>query len=230
MLWSRSWRGISPLLAREGWTLPRLAAALRPHIPREALLLGWSLGGQIALRLALDAPDHVAGLALVSSTPRFVTAADWPHGIAPGVLNHFAQHLGDDWRDTVRDFLELQVRGSRDAQVALTTLHAALLKHGEAAPAVLARALTVLRESDLRAELGAVTTPTLVLSGQYDRVTPPGAALALAAALPHAQQHEFARCGHAPFLSHEQEFATVLRAFAAATFEPRDNTRGRVSG
>jgi pimeloyl-[acyl-carrier protein] methyl ester esterase len=118
----------------------------------------------------------------------------------------------------VRDFLDLQVRGSRDAPAALATLQAALFSHGEAAPAVLARALAVLREADLRERLGAIRMPALVLSGQYDRVTPPGTARALATALPGARHHEFARCGHAPFLSHEAEFTPRLREFAAAAF------------
>ncbi len=216
----------SPALRRDGWTLERLAAAIAPQLPPDALLLGWSLGGQVALQLALEAPARVAALALVSTTPRFVAGDGWPHGIAASVLAHFARHLGGDYRETVRDFLELQVRGSRDAPAALATLQAALFDHGEASPAVLARALEVLRHADLRERLAQVATPALVLGGQYDRVTPPGAARALAAALPRGRHHEFARCGHAPFLSHEADFAASLRAFAAEVFgddAPRDD-------
>jgi pimeloyl-[acyl-carrier protein] methyl ester esterase len=205
-------------LRREGWTLERLAAAIAPRLPADALLLGWSLGGQVALQLALDAPARVAALALVSTTPRFVAGDDWPHGIAASVLAHFARHLGGEYRETVRDFLDLQVRGSREAPAALATLQAALFSHGEAAPVVLARALEVLRHADLRDRLGQVATPALVLAGQYDRVTPPGAARALAAALPRGRHHEFARCGHAPFLSHAAEFTAALRGFAAEVF------------
>ena len=161
-------------LAHDGWTLERLAAAIAPQLPRESLLLGWSLGGQVALQLALDAPERVAALALVSTTPRFVVGADWPHGIAASALTHFARHLGGDYRETVRDFLDLQVRGSRDAPAALATLQSALFSQGEATPAVLSRALEVLRTADLRAQLGAIDVPALVLSGQYDRVAPPG--------------------------------------------------------
>lgn len=215
-------------LRRDGWTLERLAAAIAPRLPADSLLLGWSLGGQVALQLALDAPARVAALALVSTTPRFVAGDDWPHGIVASVLAHFARHLGSDYRETVRDFLDLQVRGGRDAPAALATLQAALFSHGEAAPAVLARALEVLRHADLRPRLGEVARPVLVLAGQYDRVTPPGAARALAAALPHGRHLEFARCGHAPFLSHAAEFAAALRGFAAHVFAAggrRDDAR-----
>jgi pimeloyl-[acyl-carrier protein] methyl ester esterase len=203
-------------LAREGWTLERLAALAAPQLPRGALVLGWSLGGQLALQLARAAPERVAALVLVSTTPRFVAGDGWAHGVAPSVLAHFASHLGGDYRATVHDFLELQVRGSRDAAAALAALQAALFAQGEASPDVLARSLEVLRHSDLRAALPAIDVPALVIGGQYDRVTPPGAARALAAALPRARHHELARCGHAPFLTHEAEFGALLREFAAS--------------
>ena len=200
-------------LQREGWTLERVATQLAPRLPLASIVLGWSLGGQLALQFALQSPERVAALILVSTTPRFVAAPDWPQGIAASVLAHFAQHLGGDYRATVSDFLDLQVRGSREAPAALATLQSALFSHGEATAPVLARALEVLRQADLRARLGAIEVPSLVTGGQYDRVTPPAAARALAAALPGGRHHEFARCGHAPFLSHEAEFASLLRAF-----------------
>lgn len=202
-------------LRQRGWTLPALAALALPQVPHGALLLGWSLGGQVALQLAHDAPGHVAGLVLVSTTPRFTQGDGWSQGVAPAVLAHFAKHLGSDYRATVHDFLELQVRGSREAGAALAALQAALFAQGEAPAAVLQRSLEVLRQADLRALLPAIAAPALVIGGQYDRVTPPGAARALAAALPDARHHELARCGHAPFLTHESEFAALLREFAA---------------
>jgi pimeloyl-ACP methyl ester carboxylesterase len=52
-----------------------------------------------------------------------------------------------------------------------------------------------------------------VAAGQYDRVTPPAAGAALAAALPHATYVKYARAAHAPFLSHPGQVLTTLRAF-----------------
>ena len=60
-------------------------------------LLGWSLGGQIALQLAAipRAAGHVAGacntrvaatvnrLVLIAATPRLPAAPDWPYGALP---------------------------------------------------------------------------------------------------------------------------------------------------
>lgn len=116
-------------------------------IAGEYSLLGWSLGGQIALQLAAAearratrpgragaaAPIH--RLVLVATTPRFVAAPDWPHGAPAERLAAQAGGLRSDYRRTVSDFLELQVRGSADGGVALEQMRAALFAHGSVAGA-----------------------------------------------------------------------------------------------
>ena len=93
--------------------------AVLAALPPRCALLGWSLGGQIALEMAVRAPARVVKLVLVATTPRFTQASDWPHGMRPTVLAGFAGHLERDLRATVIEFLELQVRGSEQSEVVL---------------------------------------------------------------------------------------------------------------
>ena len=190
--------------------------AVLEALPPRCALLGWSLGGQLALQTAARAPDRVARLVLVATTPRFVAEATWPHGMADSVMQRFATQLASDWHQTVEDFLQLQVRGSRDATAALAQLQRALREHGEAQPAALAAGLEILKSVDLRDVAAQVHVETLVVSGQHDRITPPGASAWLAATLPHAHAVELPRAGHAPFLSHAPDFTRELRVFLEA--------------
>ena len=190
--------------------------AVLEALPPRCALLGWSLGGQLALRIAARAPDRIARLVLVATTPRFVAQADWPHGMTDSVMQRFATQLASDWHQTVEDFLQLQVRGSRDATEALAQLQRALREHGEAQPAALAAGLDILKSVDLRDSAPQIQVETLVVSGQHDRITPPGASAWLAATLPRAHAVELPRAGHAPFLSHAQDFTRELRAFLEA--------------
>lgn len=192
------------------------ARLLLAALPSDCTLLGWSLGGHLALRMATLAPDRVSRLVLVATTPRFARASDWPGALPAEVLDGFAQHLTTDYRRTVADFLELQVRGSQDAEAVRAKLRRALFEHGEATPAALAAGLEIIRHSDLRSLLPAVRQPTLVLAGQYDRITSPTVVQALATALPHATYAEFRRAGHAPFLSHSADFDAALMNFISA--------------
>jgi pimeloyl-[acyl-carrier protein] methyl ester esterase len=187
--------------------------ALTALLPPGARLLGWSLGGQLALQLATRA--RIERLVLLASTPCFVVRADWPHALAPEVLAQFAHQLQCNYRQALADFLELQVRGSAHAASALATLRAAILTHGEAAPEALSAGLEMLMRNDLRSQLGELGAPVLLLYGERDRITPPAAALATAALLPRSMALGVRRAAHAPFLSHPAEVLAALQEFLA---------------
>jgi pimeloyl-[acyl-carrier protein] methyl ester esterase len=192
-----------------------LAAAL---LPTEALL-GWSLGGQLALSLALatqGTPIAPQKLILVATTPRFLSAEGWSCGLSRETLQHFAQSLERDLCGTIADFLGLQVRGSQRAAQTERQLRAALDAHGIAQLAALRAGLGSLATTDLRARAPALGLPTLLIGGLNDRVTPPAALEALAALLPRARLKLLARAGHAPFLSHPDEVADAVLEFLAA--------------
>ncbi len=183
-------------------------------------LLGWSLGGQIALDLAAAVPGSVERLVLVATTPRFAANADWPYGMPAATLEKMAIQLRTNYKRTVNDFLELQVRGSVGSEKVLADLKSSLFEHGEAHPKALVTGLTTLESSDLRPMLNLVRAPTLVIAGQYDRVTLPAASRALGEALPDARYVEIRRAAHAPFLSHTAEFAALVTEFLRGSGTP----------
>jgi pimeloyl-[acyl-carrier protein] methyl ester esterase len=197
--------GRSPELMTKDFeaVLPTLISEL----PDDCTLAGWSLGGMLALRAAELAPERVRALILLHSTPKFVATPDWSYGIASTVLDQFAHALEVAQQQTVSNFLDLQVRGSRDADRLLQQLRESLQVHGHARASALAAGLELLRSADLRATARRIDLPALLISGQYDRVTPPGAAHAMADLMRHAQLEELPRTGHAGFLSQAEDVA-----------------------
>jgi pimeloyl-[acyl-carrier protein] methyl ester esterase len=193
--------------------LAEAARLVFASVPTGATWLGWSLGGLIALRAALDSPQMMRALILANATPRFVTAADWPEAMPPEQLQEFAAGLGQDYRETLLRFLSLQVRGDESARASLRQLREALFARGEPETAALAAGLELLRVNDLRPELGRVRTPTLVIAGGYDRLTPPDAGKHMAETIPGARYALIPKSAHAPFISHAEEFTSVLTAF-----------------
>src|SRR5882724_12536649 len=198
--------------AEQAWLIHTTLAS----VSNRYSLLGWSLGGQIALDLAAAMPGQIDKLVLVAATPRFAQSADWPYGMQPAAITKLATQLRQNYRQTVRDFLELQVRGSIEGSSVLEQLRHALFVHGEAQPEALEAGLNTLATSDLRPTLPHVKAPTLVIAGQHDRITAPGASRVLAAALPDARYVEMRRAAHAPFLSHRKEFTAALEQFLRA--------------
>ena len=205
---------------RSGWPvetrdLAGLARAVFPCVPRGAAVLGWSLGGMLALELARRHPRHLRALILMATTPKFLAGPDWEHGLAPAVLDEFTHGLAQDYRRTVQNFLALQTRGDEHALATLRMLRSKLASHGEPDERALAAGLEVLRNADLRDALPRIALPALVVAGEHDRLTPPGAGRELAAQLPMARYRLIERSGHAPFLSHPDAVLAEVHGFLA---------------
>lgn len=205
---------------RSAFDLATAVEEIGRALPWRCHLLGWSLGATLALRFALDHPDRVRRLVLVGATPRFVAGPGWDCAMDPAVLDGFAAMLVTDYRKTVQDFLTLQMRGDAHGASALRTLRAQVFEYGPPEPAALQAGLSVLAETDLRNELPGVQSPALVLSGDRDRLTPAEAGRRLADGLPHARFHAFHRCGHAPFLTHADDFADRVGRFLGGRENP----------
>jgi pimeloyl-[acyl-carrier protein] methyl ester esterase len=218
---------------RSPWTPQASAqqqlAALAAMLPRGATLVGWSLGGQLALQLASDPALAVRRLVLIATSPRFVRTDDWPHGLPAETLRQFAMQLEGDAAKTIADFLELQVRGSLDAAAVRATLQSSLQQHGAAHPQALMAGLALLEHNDLRELARRNDAPALVIAGQYDRVTPPQAADALGQLLPHSQLLQIKRAGHAPFISHPGEVGAALLGFVREDARQRRSADSRVT-
>jgi pimeloyl-[acyl-carrier protein] methyl ester esterase len=195
-------------------TLQTWADDLTRQLPDGTMLLGWSLGGQVAMRAALDHPHKITRLVLLASTPKFVAAADWQRGMAAADLQAFGSALMADPQATLLRFLSLQTRGMADQKMCLQQLRQTLLAAPQGANEALSSGLAILRETDLRSELARLTQPTLVLHGMLDTLTPPAAGAWLADALPVAQHIELLRAAHAPHLSHREEVAAAISHFA----------------
>lgn len=204
-------------------------AALAAALPRAATLVGWSLGGQLALQLATQPALAVRRLVLIASTPRFVQGPDWPAGLPAATLQAFAAQLERDAPRTIADFLELQVRGSLDAAGVRSRLQQALQQHGAARAEGLRAGLELLQHNDLRELARRVDLPALLIAGQYDRVTPPQAAHELARLMPRAQLLQIPRAGHAPFLSHPAPVSAALLEFLLSDVRPRRGAASQVS-
>jgi len=177
-------------------------------------VLGWSLGGQIALQWARVRPQRIRRLVLVATTPSFVTRSDWTCAMAPETLAQFGDELRVAYRLTLLRFLTLQVQGSDDGRRTLGQLREHLFERGEPTPQALEAALALLATTDLRRSLHEVEAPALVVAGTRDTLVPLAATQALAAALPRATHAAITGAAHAPFLSHPAPFLDALRAFA----------------
>ena len=195
--------------------LEPVVEAIARRVPR-ALWAGWSLGGLFALHAAATRPDAVRGLAMLCASPRFVRGDDWPLGMSPEIFRGFALGLRSDYRATLERFIALEAFGSDDARHEMRMLREEVFARGEPAAHVLADGLALLETGDLRDALLALPMPTLWLAGRRDRLVDPRAMRAAAERVPRAEVAVVEHAGHAPFLTHADEVAAAIDAFAGA--------------
>lgn len=187
--------------------------AIAGAIPARSHLLGWSLGGLVAHDLARRHPGRINKLILVATTPSFLQRDNWPHAMLPAVLANFGARLSNNYAETIKSFLALQVLNTPNIRDTVTVLRNAITSHGKADHVALLSALAILRTTDLREQVPHIPHTTLVLQGDHDALTPEPAGRWLANHLPRAQYVMMPHAAHAPFLSHRTSFLHELNLF-----------------
>jgi len=177
-------------------------------------LLGWSLGGMVALEAARAPLVDSRSLVLVSTTPKFAAGDDWSHGLPAGQVKAMDRDLRNNYAATMGRFFKLMFAENEISLPRYQELARKCGGAGRLVDAAMAQAgLQTLRESDLRPLLPEVTNPCLVLHGDQDQIIPAEAGRYLADHLPHAVWQSFDGCGHAPFLSRPEPFCQSVMEF-----------------
>lgn len=181
---------------------------------RPALWVGWSMGGLSVLRLARLHPERVAGVFMVASNPCFVRRPDWPTAVEASVFGHFAAELNEDKEATLRRFMALQVLGDKHALKTLKQLQRAMQARGQASMQALQSGLQQLQECDLRQDLALLECSLHWHLGGRDALVPVALADSLKTLNANIEISIEPDAGHAPFVSHPDNFRRELVDFA----------------
>ncbi len=194
-------------------SLAAVADDIANSLPSRGHLLGWSMGGQLAIELAHRVPDKIDKLILVGTTPRFIEHNDWAFGKKAAVLDQFAVSLIANYDATIRGFLALQILNQPNQRATIAALQAAVSARGAPDDAQLTAGLALLRTNDMRNRLAGIRHQTLVIQGDRDALTSERAARWLATQIPRSQYEMIPFATHAPFLSHREIFVPLLTRF-----------------
>jgi 3-oxoadipate enol-lactonase len=168
------------------------------------VVIGVSVGGQVALRSALERPAQVVGVVALDTAARIADRESWNERIATvraGGLEAIADATVARWfvpahaqRDpiAVGGYRRLLLRTCVDGYVG---------------------ACAALRDEDLTPRLAEIDQPVLVLCGGHDTATPPEVVRGLANALPRASYAEIADSAHLPCIDQPAATAARIDAF-----------------
>jgi 2-hydroxymuconate-semialdehyde hydrolase len=218
-------RAVAPDLFGYGWTrhddgtalglrrwVDQVVAVLDALAIDGAVLVGNSLGGRIALQVAIDHPDRVLGL-VTMGTPgpghrrtevvkRHVNPSFSPEGIRRVMLDMVA-----DPAVVTDELVDFRYRLAALPGGAERWIEAVQARDETAADRVSADALAT------------ITVPTMLVHGREDRVVTPDNAVALSEAIGHADLALLSHCGHWAQIERHELFPALVRSVVERTAE-----------
>jgi pimeloyl-[acyl-carrier protein] methyl ester esterase len=194
-------------------SLDDIVALILPLLTQPAHIMGWSLGGLIAQEIVRQRPDLVKQVVMVTSTPRFSQIEQWQNAIPMDLLATFFTNLSNDIQGTIKRFIALQFMGVKDSQSIQRELRQTILANLPSENA-LQLGLRILQQQDFR-DL-KMTQQQLWILAEKDRLIPVGIKDDLLNLYPDAQIKIIKSAGHAPFMTHSQQFIDYVIDFISS--------------
>jgi pimeloyl-ACP methyl ester carboxylesterase len=187
---------------------------------QQVSLIGNSMGGSIALKFALQSPERVQKLGLVSSfglgreidfCDRLLAAFPAIANLIPAsrsgvrwVLNscvHNPNSVPEEWIEL--SFQRFNLPGQRKALISLLTTNLDFwgVRHEVFSPIV--------------QQLDRIKAPTLVIWGKQDAIIPVAHAYVASQKIPNSSLHIFEQCGHWAQVEYSEAFNHLVSEFLA---------------
>lgn len=223
------WHVIAPDLPGHGGTaaptgtMPDVARDLVELLDQlgvaQAVVVGYSMGGRLALHLAAHAPERLKGLVVVGATPGIVDDAERAARLADD--ERLAQRIEEDLEAFVSDWENQPMFWSQRALTSETreAMRSVRLSHDPRALAEALRMLGTGAQPPLHERLRTLVLPVLWVAGEYD-LKFRAIADSTRALLPDVHVAVVPYAGHAVQLERPSAFRTLVREFVEPLRNP----------
>ncbi len=198
-------------------SIEEMARCVLATAPRRFDLIGFSMGGYVAQRVVLLAPERVRRLALIDTSARADTAEQ---SSRRRELVALAARSGIE-AAAKRLLPHFLAPGRRDGELAARIVRMA----GRVGFAAFTRQQqAIMARPDLREDLAAFACPTLVVCGALDALTPLRLSEELAELIPGAELRVMPRAGHMTPLEEPVALGAAVADFLSMPLETKRKT------
>ena len=203
--------GFGKSSAIDDFSLEVVLDFIAAQLPDDSVLMGWSLGGMLAVQLAARYPEKISHIITLATNTKFVATRDYISAMPMATNRQFNKSFAADPIATRKLFNGLLIQG--DAQ------ERALLKKMRGTVAVetitknWAQALKLLAELDNRRVFSELTQPGLHILGAADVLVPASAASALSDLNRSQQIYLLPQAAHALHWSQPEKIVALIASF-----------------
>lgn len=199
------------------FSLDEVLTLIEKQLPEHAVVMGWSLGGMLAVQLAARFPERVLGVITLAANLKFVAAADYPTAMARNINHHFNKSFAQDPQATLKLFGGLLAQGDDNERALLKQLRrsetAEITHHW-------LQALELLAQLDNRAAFAQLTQRGLHLLAEKDALVPVAVAEIMAGLNAQQEIHIVGNSAHALHWSRPQQVIDAVADFLAQQQAP----------
>lgn len=179
------------------------------------IMVGWSLGAQLAIKVFPEIKNQVAAMVLVGGTPHFCNSSDVSYGLAPAEARGMTLRIKKDYRRTAEEFFAGMFSQEEKGTIDMRTLAGSVVGNLPSRNNALS-ALNELIHADMRAYLPLVSVPVMLIHGTDDKICRSSASMYMAEQIASAKIELICSAGHAPFLSNPDAFNRIVTGFVEA--------------
>jgi len=180
------------------------------QLPQDAVVMGWSLGGMLAVQLAAHSPERIRAVITLAANVKFVAAADYPTAMQRAINRQFNQGFAQDPQATMKLFCGLLAQGDADERALLKQLRR---NDTSAVTDNWLQALQLLAALDNRAAFAQLLQPGLHLLADNDALVPVAAAESMRQINPRQEIKIFENTAHALHWSKPQAMVESVARF-----------------
>jgi len=162
------------------------------------ILVGWSMGGMVAIETALNFPEKIKGLVLLSTTPKFVRSNEYSAGVSETLLKLLRKRIKAGGIDAFHTML---FGDYKPAGLADLSIEQAMEE------------LEELARIDLREKLADLKLPVLIIHGDQDQICLPEAAEFMRQRIADSQLSILPGVMHAPMIQAPSELKALIEDF-----------------
>ena len=160
------------------------------------ILLGNSLGGHIGLIFSNKNPNLVKSLVLTGSSGLYENSMgeSYPKRENYEYIKRKTEEVFYNPKVATKEIVDevFETVNNRDKLVRTLSIAKSAIRH------------------NMSSDLPNIKTPTLLIWGENDLVTPPEVAVEFNSLLPNSELIWIKKCGHAPMMEHPKEFNRIL--------------------